>query len=131
VVDDLHDEAGVHAGEIGEELEPQLGLVVECAEHLRHVAGCDPDLGLVVPLADRPDEAIAEPPFELAPKRAIHPQTPSGMVGPTGRWSHWPRRSLMSCCSFIIPKIRPSGRGGQPGTYTSTGMIRSIPSTVL
>ena len=25
--------------------------------------------------------------------------------------------------------MRPSGRGGQPGTYTSTGMIVSMPCT--
>src|SRR5687768_15410085 len=27
--------------------------------------------------------------------------------------------------------MRPSGRGGQPGTYTSTGMTRSTPWTTL
>ena len=28
------------------------------------------------------------------------------------------------------PSINPSGRGGQPGTCTSTGIIRSTPSTI-
>ena len=34
------------------------------------------------------------------------------------------------CCSFISPSRTASGRGGQPGTYTSTGTIVSMPWTV-
>ena len=62
VVDDLHHLAGVDAGEVGQELEAELGLVVERAQDLDDVAGADPDLGLVVALADRP--------VRRSPKRA-------------------------------------------------------------
>ena len=33
-------------------------------------------------------------------------------------------------CSFMMPWISASGRGGQPGTYTSTGTISSTPWTI-
>ena len=36
---------------------------------------------------------------------------------------------LIFSCSLSIPPIRASGLGGQPGTYTSTGIIRSTPFT--
>ena len=61
VVDDLHDLAGVHAGEIAQELEAELGLIVQCADHGHDVARADADLGLVVALPDRTEEPIAEP----------------------------------------------------------------------
>jgi hypothetical protein len=32
-------------------------------------------------------------------------------------------------CSLRIASMTASGRGGQPGTYTSTGMIESTPWT--
>src|SRR3954462_13522339 len=34
-------------------------------------------------------------------------------------------------CNRMIPSINASGRGGQPGTYTSTGTTRSTPLTTL
>src|SRR3989454_3189890 len=34
-------------------------------------------------------------------------------------------------CSAMSPSSTPSGRGGQPGTYTSTGMIMSMPGSVV
>jgi len=33
------------------------------------------------------------------------------------------------CCSFRMPWMRFSGRGGHPGMYTSTGTISSTPCT--
>src|SRR5690606_23947734 len=36
-----------------------------------------------------------------------------------------------TCCSSVSPSISASGRGGQPGTYTSTGMKLSTPCTTL
>jgi hypothetical protein len=53
VIDDLHRLARVHAGEIGQDLEAQIQGVVERAQHLRHAARLDADLGLVVALVDR------------------------------------------------------------------------------
>src|SRR6185312_12651468 len=34
-------------------------------------------------------------------------------------------------CNFKKPPINASGRGGHPGTYTSTGIILSTPFTTL
>ena len=34
---------------------------------------------------------------------------------------------MMRCCNMTMPWMNASGRGGQPGTYTSTGMIWSTP----
>ena len=42
----------------------------------------------------------------------------------TNTFSRW-----IFSCSFKSPSIRASGRGGQPGTYTSTGTIWSTPCT--
>jgi hypothetical protein len=33
--------------------------------------------------------------------------------------------------SSISPSSTPSGLGGQPGTYTSTGMTLSMPASVV
>ena len=131
MVDDLHRVARVDAGEVGQDDEGERRLVVERAEDIRDVAHADAHLGLVVALLRRTMEDALESRVDAARERSIHRvQTPAGTVGPIARSGQCPRRSLMSCWSFIIPKIRPSGRGGQPGTYTSTGMIRSMPSTV-
>src|SRR6185436_13572811 len=37
------------------------------------------------------------------------------------------RSSWIFSCSFITPYSSASGRGGQPGTYTSTGITSSTP----
>src|SRR5205823_13651053 len=37
---------------------------------------------------------------------------------------------LIFLCSISTPYSSPSGRGGQPGTYTSTGTTVSIPCTI-
>src|SRR6185503_4324567 len=54
-----------------------------------------------------------------------------GRVAAPGR--DFPRpafaRSSTSRWTCMIPSIRASGRGGQPGMYTSTGMISSTPCT--
>ena len=42
----------------------------------------------------------------------------------TNTFSRW-----IFSCSFKSPSIKASGRGGQPGTYTSTGTIWSTPCT--
>ena len=84
VVDDLHDLARVDAGQVGEELEPELGLVVERGDDLGHVARPDADLGLVVALADGPGQLLAEAALQAGLERAVHGQTCSGTVGPIG-----------------------------------------------
>jgi hypothetical protein len=53
VVDDLHHLAGIDAGQVGQDLEAEIYGVVQGAQHVRHVARRDADLGLVVALADR------------------------------------------------------------------------------
>ena len=103
MVHDLHDLASVNAGEIREELEPERGLVVQGGQHLGEVARADADLGLVVALAHGPRQLVGEAGLQAGLERAVHGQTCSGTVGPIARSGQWPRRSLMSCWSFIIP----------------------------
>ena len=104
VVHDLHHLAGVDAGEVGQELEPERRLVVERGDHLGHVAGRDADLGLVVALADGAGQLRRR---SGASRRALNARSTlrprSGTVGPIARSGQWPRRSLTSCWSFIIP----------------------------
>src|SRR5919197_238900 len=38
---------------------------------------------------------------------------------------------LIFSCNNIVPWINVSGRGGHPGTYTSTGIIPSTPGRTL
>jgi hypothetical protein len=103
VVDDLHRRPGVDAGQVSEEREAELGLVVERPDDLPGVARTDPQLGLVVTLANRPAETFAEAALDAAAEGWVHAQTWLGVVGPIARSGQWPRRSLMSCWSFIIP----------------------------
>ena len=72
MVDDLHDLAGVDAGEVGQEAEVEGGLVVEGADDPDDVARADPDLGLVVALADRPGQDVAEARLEAGLELAVH-----------------------------------------------------------
>ena len=95
--------AGVDAGEVRQELEAEIGLVVEGGQHRDDVAGPDAHLGLVVALADRPGQLLAEAGLEAGLEPSIHAQTSCGTVGPMARSGQWPRRSLTSCWSFIIP----------------------------
>ena len=118
MVDDLHLGARVDAREVGEHREGEVRLVVQAAERRPTTSpGADPDLGLVVALPGRAVEDGRESRLQPAREGSIHRlRRPAGTVGPIARSGQWPRRSLISCWSFIIPKIRPSGRGGQPGT---------------
>ena len=103
VVDDLHHLAGVDARQVGQELEAELRLVVERGEDLGHVTGPDADLGLVVALADRTGQPVAEAALEAGLEGSVHVRPVLGTVGPIARSGQWPRRSLTSCWSFIIP----------------------------
>ena len=102
MIDSLHGGAGVDAGQVGQHLEAEVGLVVEGEHHLGHVARGDPDLGLVMALADGARQLLAEAGLEAPAQGAVHYRS-SGTVGPIGRSGQWPRRSLISCWSFIIP----------------------------
>ena len=66
-------------------------------------AGRDPDLGLVVALADRAREPVAERGLEPWRSWRSIVRRPWARSGPIGRSCHSPRRSLTSCWSFIIP----------------------------
>ena len=46
-------------------------------------------------------------------------------AGWLSRWFHFSRTSsfVIFCCNKTMPSMSASGRGGHPGTYTSTGMI--------
>ena len=110
MVHDLHNGPGIDPGQVGEDPEAELGVVVKGPEDVRDIARPDPDLGLVAALANRPQEAVPEARREPVAKLDVHrgsrvarAQTPAGTVGPTRRSVHRPRRSRMSCWSFIIP----------------------------
>ena len=72
MVDDLHDLARVDAGEVGQEAEVEAGLVVERADDPDDVAGTDPDLRLVMALADRSGQDVAEARLETGLELAVH-----------------------------------------------------------
>jgi len=72
VVDDLHHFPGVHSGEIAQELEAELGVIVECSDHGHDITGTDPNLSFIVALAHGTEESIAEARFEAGPEVAVH-----------------------------------------------------------
>jgi hypothetical protein len=60
VVDDPHLGAGVHARQIGQQLELELLVIVQRAHDLGHILGADPDLGRIRLLDEGRAEALAE-----------------------------------------------------------------------
>jgi hypothetical protein len=72
VVDDLHGLARVHAGQVGEEFEAEVRVVVQLGHHRHDVARPDADLGLVMALPDRAGQAIIEVGFEPPLEASIH-----------------------------------------------------------
>ena len=113
VIDDLEHHARVHAGKVGEQLEAELGVVVERGHHGCQLPRPDDDLGRVVARRDGGQQLRAEPvreaslrgrcPWQGSFRVPSWRQTPAGTVGPTRRVAHWPRRSRISCWSFIMP----------------------------
>ena len=78
----LVDLAGVDTGQIRQELECELGLVVKGGDHRHDVARADADLGLVVALADGARQLLAEAPLEAGLERSVHVRP---ALGPSGR----------------------------------------------
>jgi hypothetical protein len=76
VVDHLHLLACVDAGEVREQLEPEIRLVVEGTQDVRYVAGADPDLGLIVALPDDSREPFTESRLEAPSKGWVHVRRP-------------------------------------------------------
>ena len=75
--------AGVHPGEVREELEAEGGFVVEGTQDVGHVLRLDPDLGLVVALPDRPGQGVAEARREAGLDGSIHRlRLPPARLGP-------------------------------------------------
>jgi hypothetical protein len=72
VVDDLHDLPGIDPREIAQELESEVGLVVEGTDDRHDIARPDADLGLVVALADGPQEPVVEAGFEAGLELSVH-----------------------------------------------------------
>jgi hypothetical protein len=72
VIHGLHHLAGVHAAQVGEELEAEVGVVVELGHDRDDITRADSDLGLVVALADRAGEAVPEVRFEPRLEATIH-----------------------------------------------------------
>ena len=72
MVHDLHVLARVHAREVREDDEAELGIVVERAHDVGQVGRVDADLGLVVTLPDGAREALAEASLEPPSEEPIH-----------------------------------------------------------
>ena len=72
MIHDLHHLARVHAGQIAQELEPELRLIVQRPDHGNDVAWADPDLGLVMALPDGAQQPIPESGLETRLEEAIH-----------------------------------------------------------
>ena len=68
----LSDLAGVDTGEVAQELEIEIRLVVEGGDHRDDVTGRDPDLGLVMALPDRAGQLRGEAGLEARLEMAIH-----------------------------------------------------------
>ena len=77
--------ARIDSGQVGQELEAELRLVVERGDDLGHIAWPDPDLRLVVALPDGTRQLLAEAPLQAGLERSVHGQTCSGTVGPMAR----------------------------------------------
>ena len=95
----------------------ELGL--EAREHLRRGGverGSPSAIGRLggVGLRVRPRAPASRQPTTIG-SRCVARQRSAGS-------SFW-----MRSCSITMPWMKASGRGGQPGTYTSTGMIWSTP----
>ena len=103
MIDDLEVGPGVHAREVAQVFEPEGRIVVERPHDGRDVAGADPHLGLVVTLAHGARQEVPERPLDEGAEGTVHGYSWSGTVGPIARSGQWPRRSLTSCWSFIIP----------------------------
>ena len=72
MVDDLHDDPRIHAGEVAQELETERRLIVERGHDPDDVAGADADLRLVVALADRAGELLGEARLEAGLELPVH-----------------------------------------------------------
>ena len=73
VVDDLHDLARVHAGQVREELEAEARARRGARSGPATTSpGADADLGLVVALADGPGQLVAEAGLQAGLEASIH-----------------------------------------------------------
>ena len=84
MVDDLHDLAGIDAGQVRQELEVEVRLVVEGGQDRDDVSRADPHLGLVVALADRSGQGRAEATLQARLERSIHLRRPSARWARSG-----------------------------------------------
>ena len=63
---------GIDPGEVAQELEAEVGLVVERGQDRDDVAGADAHLGLVVALADRSGQLLAEAGLQALLEASVH-----------------------------------------------------------
>ena len=130
----------VDGGDVHQHVEPEIRVVPADAEGVGDgLAG--QHRGVVAPLGvgmqDTGAEALAEPGED---RISVHTGASVSWVvipvvtarragGVAGAQYRWVPVAIFSW-SFISPSITLSGRGGQPGMYTSTGMMVSMPCTV-
>ena len=86
MIHDLHLVAGVDAAQVDEHLEVERGIVVQHAERIDGIRERDANLCLVVSLAHRRQESLAETLLQVESERAIHGAPRS----PLERWGQSP-----------------------------------------
>src|SRR5262245_57598726 len=132
MIDDLDDVPFrvVHPRLVREAVEAQRRIVAQEARDLGDLGGRH-HYARVVARAGQLADGVAEAGAQLRVDagRVLRRHGPRYARRPAGSVL---RTSQRSCCifswSFMSPSMSASGRGGQPGTYTSTGITRSTPS---
>src|SRR5439155_24880774 len=123
-----HPRQVVHAAHPRQHREGGLGIVAQERAHLDQVLGRQVERVVThglsgLALERHAGESLAQPPLDVLGSQ--HYAAPLRLLRGNGPRST--REERIFSWSFMIPWSRASGRGGQPGTYTSTGTILSTP----
>src|SRR5437016_2600059 len=122
----------VHARDPGQHGEFELGVIAQEGADLDEMLGRDVERVVADRISGlapdrRPGETHAQPLLDALRGQRGHATALRlffffGGTGPSST-----RDARIFSWSFMMPWINASGRGGQPGTYTSTGTILSTP----
>lgn len=116
----------VDAALIGEAVESERRIALQMVRDREHIVRPDANSRVTCRLegGDRAGEARDE---RLVYRGGVHDRRIQARV-PTGspRTSHF--SPIIFSCRSRMPWVSASGRGGHPGTYTSTGSTLSTPS---
>src|SRR5262249_17510610 len=105
-----------------------LGIVAQETADLDNRGRLDDREGIVRLFVDL-ENLVAELTLDaLVCRQYIHPAYASTVAAGLPLALVSQRSFIIFSCSFSRPSVSASGRGGHPGTYTSTGRILSTPS---